>query len=230
MRHVTGVELIQAVVPRAQYNVESHNNTLTVRVGNTFTTVSVPKGNYTICTLCDALNAAIQPTHTSFKAKYLPLKEGVELKMNTAFILVLQGDNASTLVSELGFDPESPNIVSIPSSSGAEYTVTSTQRVDMSGPRFVRITTDELTHQHHEGVLADILLQDVINYYDVSSTKHRRFEAPVDIKFLTLNTLCRHADGTTKPYTLNGLNIELSLEISYHRPKNLSYLGPEPMQ
>lgn len=60
-RNVVGFEVVQALLPRSQYLVDTHNHRLVVYVAETRFEVYVPVGEYTHATLLDALRAVLHP-------------------------------------------------------------------------------------------------------------------------------------------------------------------------
>lgn len=64
-RNVVGLEVVQALLPRSQYMVDTHNHLLVLYVAETRYAITVPVGEYTHETLRDALNQELNPIGVS---------------------------------------------------------------------------------------------------------------------------------------------------------------------
>lgn len=106
-RNVVGIDIVAASIPRTQYVIEDNANTLTYKLEGdpTWTTVTLPTGDYAITTLVTAMNAKFaainSPLNIQAVSSPATIKSKVQLYCPTPFSINM---SLSSMRRALGFN------------------------------------------------------------------------------------------------------------------------------
>lgn len=233
--HVVAVDVLEASVPRTNYNVDDASCTLALSVGDgPFERVTVLTGDYDILTLCDALSAAMVPVTVAPTSVPAEVKSTLTFTSAVPFKLAFAVPN--TLAEVLGFDApalqgqpgyaycgDATTFASVPTGDGAHvlmapgiYSLVGDRYVLLRCPE-VETSRDAVTEAYSRGIAKFTL--GVVGYanstVDFARGGVREFHPIGRLSRLTLRF--ERPDGTL--YNFRGVNHTLTLVIRYLAPR-----------
>ena len=220
--NVVSVELVRAVLPRAQYVIDEHNCHLDYKIGEAcIQTVTFPTANnHTARTLAQYLNdnTPLRVQYNLETAKYY----FVTCDGSAFSLLFGSGPNRKTSACrELGFEMRDYEASLLGGEGESDIlsvsSIRSPNRADISGARYIHVLTDELDGQHQRGLLAEVpvLPPSPFAVFDPGTIERRTFENPISLHSLTL----RLSDydvvkNMILPYKFHGMFWSLTLEVT----------------
>ena len=229
--HVIAVDVLEASVPRTNYNVDDATCSLAFATnGGPWTTVTVPTGDYDVLTLCDALTTAMAPVKVAPTSVPAEVKSTLTFTSSAPFKLSFSVPNSMAEV--LGFDAPAADGQAGYLYGGSATTFASAAGnvlvapgiYSMVGDRYVLLRCTEVensrdasTEAYSPGIAKFTL--GVVGYANASldyvNGGVREFHPIGRMSRLTLRF--ERPDGTL--YNFRGVNHTLTLVVRYLAPK-----------
>lgn len=208
--NLVSLELISANFPRGQYLIDDGNRWIDVTIDGVDYSASLDIGNgSTSVSISEFLSESF---NSKLQFSYIPSTSKFKVMSTYKFSLNFKsGVHCSdSMCREIGFD----NLKDY--SSNESNCLDSPYRADMSGARFIHLTSPELDGKLDRGLLAQVPLLPPCPYasYNPGQVNRRYFE-PFPLRCLTINI--SEYDTTKRllrPYRFNGLFWGLVLEAT----------------
>jgi hypothetical protein len=145
-RNVIGIDLLDAAVPRTEYSVETHTNTLVYVVDGTEKFASVEPGDYRLDEFAVALTASFAANGddiTVVVPTYYQITNAITFKSATTSFEFKVRDARSTMAYSLGFGNARSRIATS-SLVGSEHVLKPPGLVDLTGERIAIIKCPEV--------------------------------------------------------------------------------------
>lgn len=212
IRNVHSVFVLRSIIPKGEYVVNNNNNVLKLTINGTLHTINIPIQEYDIITYTDELNVLLNPLNINVIFNSLTSK--LEITSSMVYNVEFLFNEEKSPYFEMGFDKK---IITW----NSQFTLYSTNRVDLFGTQEIKIKMHELTEN-------DDILEHVVHNINLSliDSHHNnpivRFVEPHrEFNRITL-TFINSRYGTL--YNFNGVNNTIILGFNYYKYRSPTIL------
>lgn len=173
-QQVCGISVASCTVPNVIYNINQHNNTLSVSKDpidllKGVSTITVPIGQYTITELMSAIDFQITQANQAPPIDLTIIQDALTQKIvftdNIRFIFYNTVTYQSTMWEILGFDPEITQYVSVFEVGPNKWTIRPPYLPNLSGNQYLNILSNLSENNSIDGQGVKSLLE-IVNLYD----------------------------------------------------------------
>lgn len=222
LRNVIGAELVNAVIPKGEYTIDSTEQSFTINDNPVTLTI----GDYNIVDLAAEIQDQVRNYSGYGGSTFLVSYDAVTSTITFSDTATsFSGEFNTNLAYTLGF--ASTTFTS--AVDGGTNTVTGPNRVDVFGNRMVQVRTAEFNapDAHHLGIMQTIYVGNEITHWE--NTNHpeltwRKFRTRRSVDTLTLSVKTRHPsqseESDYKELDLNGVHMSLTICFRCQRYKH----------
>jgi len=209
-KNVVAIDLVEATVPIAQYNVETDGNTYSVTAGGLTINFTMPAGVYTLDAFVVKMNSDITVYFSDMTVVFDTVTNKITIANPVNFSFTMH-EKIGFLMGFTGVE----QVVQV----NAGYEMVGQNRSNFYGSRHLEIRSADLESVLNTNIIARLPFHDVISFYRRYGGLNRPFSIPTHIRSIDLSMY----DDDDTLYSFNGLFYTLTFKVTVLRYANIEY-------